>query len=503
MSKSRAIKYAQKALAILNADEKRLRKVDEYHQGQHVRPYTPRNASQEYRDLAERAVTNWMPNLVETPTNALFVDNIVRDEDGGTSATATTPEWAHWNRSTLNAIQHTVHYTALEFGHSFTCTEIEVRGKYKGKAITRGLSPLRTVALYQDARTDIEPVAAVYFRQFDARDALDPRDGFGIAHVWDDQDRYTLHFKGDEWVCKEVAKHGASVVPVTRFITHRDLEGRTWGVIEPMIPIQDRVNQTIFDLLIAQTYTSFVVRTVSGMAPPMKMRLDEDTGEQVPVLDENGNPIPDQQKLDAARWFYAEDPDVKFGSLPAGELTGFIAAAELAIQHLSALSSTPPHFLLGQIANISAEAMEAAETALSRKVEAFQTSFGESWERVMRIAAELEGEASADDLSLEVVWRDMGAGSLAQSADALGKFSDSLGIPKRGLWGRVPKVTKGELTRWEELRREDDIDGRLADQNIGRIQPLRQPARTTTFGATRDSEVTHEQPAAAPRGAAG
>lgn len=497
------IDYAKKALDALERDADRLKKIDEYYRGRHLKPYTPPNASQEFRDLSERAITNWCPNLVQTPAQALFVDNYRRDGIDPTGATDESPEWLHWQRSRLDAMQAPVYYSALKFGHSYTLTEKD----RNGRVTTKGLSTLRTVTLYDDPAVDLDPVAGVYFKRFASGTEAKQR---GHAIVWDERYRYEVWYDiGGRWglIPGSQRAHGASQVPVTRFHAYRDLEGRTWGVIEPLIPIQDRINQTIFDLLIAQTYTSFTVRYVTGMAPPMRMKKDE-YGEWVPEEDANGDPVPDAQAMNASRWFYAEDENVKFGHLPAGDLTGFIRAAELAVQHLSALSQTPPHFLLGQIANIAAEAMEAAETALSRKIEEFRTSFGESWERVMRIAAELDGDTeAADDFSGEVVWRDLGASSLAQSADALGKFAEALGIPKRGLWGRVPKASKSELALWELLRQEDDKEMQLMQAAMGRVgaQPaadpnapapqqtpppaptggVRQPSTPTQFAASR------------------
>jgi hypothetical protein len=152
-------------------------------------------------------------------------------------------------------------------------------------------------------------------------------------------------------------------------------------------------------------------------------------------------------------------------------LGGFIDSIDMSIRHLSAISQTPPHHLLGQIANLSAEALLAAETALSRKIEEFRKSFGESWERVFRVAAELDGNTeSAEDFSGEVLWRDMEMKSLAQSADGLGKLADSLGIPKRGLWSRVPNVTATEISEWEQIREDDDAELQLA-QAIRRATP--------------------------------
>lgn len=450
-----------KALEILTRDSERLSIVDRYLHGDHNRPYMPDGATGEYRLLAERAVTNLCQLVVETPSQALYVDGF---RSGGARANKDSFETKHWQASRLDQRQLPVHYAALAYGVSYTLTE---RNKKAGKTVTSGLSSLRTVVLYEDPTIDLDPVAAVYIRKHS--NEQDKRDG--EIWYWDGENKIVFASAYDGTGLKvkmQPEAHGASECPVTPFYAYRDLDGRAWGVIEPLIPLQDRLNQTIFDLLVAQTYTSFEVRTVTGMAPPMKMQQDED-GLMEPVLDENNNPIPDRQYLNASRWFYAEDEDVKFGSLPGGDLGGFIESAETAIRHLSAISQTPPHFLLGQIANISAEALEAAETALTRKVESFRQSFGESWERSMRIAAEIEGdETAASDEAGEALWRDMGASSLAQSADALGKFAEALEIPRRALWSRVPGATSGEVAEWEKIRREDDRELQLTQNLYGR-----------------------------------
>jgi hypothetical protein len=452
---------ARQLLATLDRDMPRLQRIDDYVQGQHDDPYMPAFADDEYRLLAKRSTSNWMPLLVGTPAQALYVDSFRRGRSVQAFQPAgPLPEWAHWQRSRLDARQAAVHRGALTFGHSFALTEKTRAGKVQ----TKGLSAMRTAALYEDPANDDTPYAALTVTRRPGGDTP------GVARMWDASTEYRVTFTAygdaDRVRVSVVRKHGASECPVTRFAAAVDLEGRTVGVVEPMIALQNRINQTVFDLLVAQTYASFKVRTATGMAPPIRRDAD---GE--PVLDDNGQPIPLPVNVNAKRFLFAEDPDVTFGSLAETPLGGFIDSIDMSIRHLSAISQTPPHHLLGQIANLSAEALLAAETALSRKIEEFRKSFGESWERVFRVAAELDGNTtSADDFAGEVLWRDMEMKSLAQSADGLGKLADSLGIPKRGLWSRVPNVTATEISEWEQIREDDDAELQLA-QSIRRATP--------------------------------
>ncbi|MFC0622826.1 phage portal protein [Kribbella deserti] len=465
---------AVQLLGILHTDRDRLERIDDYLHGRHDDPYMPPNSDDEYRLLAQRAVSNWMPLLVGTPAQALYVDDFRAGR-----ATPGRFEMNHWQTSRLDARQSAVYRGALTYGHAFTLTERTRKG-----VRSKGLSALRTSAVFEDPANDETPYAALIVTRMPT--SATP----GRARLFDGLREYAVSFKSytdERSILVSGGKlHGASECPVTRFAAAVDLEGRTVGVVEPMIPLQNRINQTVFDLLVAQTYGSVQVRTATGMAPPV--RRDPETGE--PVLDANGQRQPIPMNHNARRFLFAEDPDVRFGSLDATPLNGFIASIDMSIRHLAAVSQTPPHHLLGQIANLSAEALLAAETALARKITEFRNAFGESWERVFRLAAELDGRTdSAEDYSGEVLWRDMEQRSLAQASDALGKLAEALGIPRKGLWKRVPGVTSGEISEWETLAEEENADLQLA-------QALRR-ATGSGFGPELAPQLPGELPAAA------
>jgi hypothetical protein len=459
------IEIARQLLNIIVSDHDRMKRVDMYIHGFHDDPYMPDRADEEYKLLARRAVSNWIPLIIGTPCQAMYVDGFRRansaetekDSKGQPRVTPTdqTAEWDHWQRSRLDARQLAIHRGALAYGHSFALTEMGP----DGRTYTKGLSAMRTSAVFEDPGNDDVPYAALTITQYPKTDNKP-----GKALMWDSTYVYEVSFKSLHDLKKGLTvsagpAHGAEECPVTRFTASVDLEGRTVGVVEPMIPLQNRINQTVFDLLVAQTYGSFQVRTVTGMVPPNQ--IDPETGDE--ILDAYGQPIPVPINFNARRFMFAEDHEAKFGSLQGTALGGYIESIDMSIRHLAAVSQTPPHYLLGQIANLSAEALQAAETALSRKVEEFKHSFGESWERVFRLSAQMEGNAaSANDMHGEVVWRDMENKSLAQSADALGKMAEALGIPKRGLWKRVPNATEREIQEWEDLA-DQEPDVLLAD----------------------------------------
>jgi hypothetical protein len=456
-------------LGIINTDRDRLEYIDRYVNGTHDLPYMPVGADAEYRMLAERSITNFIPLFINTPAQALYLDSVRRGPGSATDATTNhrqeLPEWKHWQQSRLDGRQLAITRGALKFGHSFTLTELDRRSK---KVLTKGLSAMNTAAVYVDPANDIDPYAALTVTRYPNSAAKTEAGRTGTARLWDGAREYAVTFTSltdlDSVRVDQGVKHGLKECPVTRFSASVDLEGRTCGVVERVIQVQDRINQTVFDLMVAQTYGSFKVRWITGMAPPVmrwtQLAIDageapEGTEEGDVVVDPHGNPIPRPINMSASRYMFAEDENVKFGQLDETPLKGYIESLDMSLRHLSVLTQTPPHYLLGEIANLAAEALQAAETALLRMVEEYRKSFGESWERVFRLAAGLLGDTeAAEDYSTEVMWRDIEMRSLSATADALVKLKE-LGIPLMGLWNRVPEVTRGEIETWMRQREED------------------------------------------------
>lgn len=256
--------------------------------------------------------------------------------------------------------------------------------------------------------------------------------------VYDDMNVYYLNCDsvGSELTYIETREHNLGVCPVVRYANRMDLEGRTPGEVEPFIPLAARIDQTVFDRLVVQRYASWIVRTIAGMAKP---ETDEEVAAQ-------------KLRLQAEDILLAANPETKFGSLPATPLDGFIAANEADIRQLAAVSQTPAHEMLGQMANLSAEALAAARASLTAKVEERRYTFGEAHEQTLRLAAwVMKDEDGARDRKAQVRWRDTEIRSLAQAADALGKLATMLGVPVELLWEKVPGFSQQDVDRAKEI----------------------------------------------------
>ncbi|WP_411140256.1 phage portal protein [Streptomyces sp. x-80] len=440
---------ATRALEGLRHDRPRLDRIDAYMRGRHAGPYTPRNASKEYRLLAERSISNFLPMVVAAPSQALSVEGYHRS---GSSEDA--PEWrSGWQPNRLDERQAAVYRSAITYGHSFTV--VLPHKSDPTRPVIRAVSPRCMWAAYDDPAADEWPLYALELRR------LPGVEGSVEGWFYDETAVYRAEADEEKVTLSQKRLHGLGVCPVRRFAAQVDLEGRTTGAVEPLIPLQDRINQTVFDLLISQTYGSFKVRTVSGMTPPLKR--DPETGE--PLLDADGNPIARPVTADASRLLMAPDADTRFGTLDETPLTGFIESVGMSLRHLAVVSQVPPHNLgVGDMINLSAEALAATEAVMMRMVAEYKRSFGESWESDMRLSARIMGEREgAEDLASQVIWTDAESRSLSQTVDALGKARQMLDVPARALWSKIPGFTDTDRASWPEMAAEEDSSVRLAE----------------------------------------
>ncbi|MFI8452160.1 phage portal protein [Streptomyces erythrochromogenes] len=432
--------------------DEHLEEIDRYYRGKHAGPYMPRNANSEYKLLAERAVHNWLPWVVAAPLQNLQVDGFRPSTGKGTEV------WDVWQANRMDARQGIVHEGALVFGHSY----VAVVPDHDGPKMVP-ISAMRIWAAYDDPVSDEFPLYAVQIFNHPDSGTLER------ARYYDDREIVEITYKettgtfGETYTTPQVAgrkPHGFGVTPVVRFAASIDLLGRSVGLVQPLIPVCDRINQTWFDLLIAQTYGSFKVRYATGMAPPLD--IDPATGE-VRTDPETGEPLYRAVQFDPTRVMMAEDPDTKFGQLDETSLDGFLKSLELNVQHMAAVSQTPPHYLLGNMANLSADALAAAESALTRKVDALKQSFGEAWESVLRLAAKALGKTKlATDRKAQVVWRDTGSRSLAQTADAYGKLVQMVSVPPEALWDKLPGFSQTDVDRFHEYAEKADPAQKMA-----------------------------------------
>lgn len=406
----------------------------------------PQDAPKAMLSLARKASTNFLPLVVDTFSQVMKVDGYYTPGSADNAA-----PWQWWTQNRFGARQTGVHRAALQYGASYV---VVLPGRTPdGRDNTntprmRGVSPRAMTAVYQDPADDEWPIMAVevghdfvllYDEECRYRFGLEkpePRPGMAPAYsaIWGDS-RMTY---------VETEAHDVGVCPVVRYRDRMLLDGEEqFGIVEPLIRIQERIDETTFGMLVTQYFQAFRQRYIVGWVPESEQEYLRATASDV--------------------WTF-DDETVKVGELAGADPKAYIESKASAIRDLSAIGQVPAQNLgVDGISNISDATLAGLETGKDRKADEITTSFGESHEQALRLCAHIAGdEEAANDYTGEVRWKDSTARSFAQTIDGLGKLATMLGVPAELLWEDIPGWTQQKIDRAKDLSRRAGARDRVA-----------------------------------------
>jgi hypothetical protein len=431
---------------------------------------------QTFRKLLRESAANWCELVVNAVAERLQVTGF-RFAGAGASDLA----WQIWQASRMDADSRLVQTDALVTGQSFVLVQPDDDGDNPTGVCITAESPFEATVLY--APGDRRKRIAGY-----KRFGGDPQTywwpswigepSYGLTEVLITPDVIATWLPGGGSQGPVVEANPSGLVGMIELVP----QPRTWGPprseLNSAVSIQDRINTLIFNRLVAADYGSFRQIWATGV----KIARQVMTG-----TDPDGSPTQSTTYISpydigANRLLANENPAAKFGSFPESTLAGYLAAVDQDIRQLAAITQTPPHYLVGSMANLAADAIKAAEAGLVAKVEQRASFIGEGWEEVLRTAFAVLGHSAADDVEAEVLWRDFEVRSEGQLVDALMKMR-TLGVPIEVLW-RKWGASPQEIDQWRQLR--------VAELAGPQIAPGPAP------GITRVTGLTPAEPAAPP-----
>lgn len=482
------VALAKEALGALKDDADALEKIYQYCTGDHIKPFAPRDASDEIRATQNRSITNLIPLVTSHPSQVLRVEGYRRgtfgDPDKIVDDTLRFPdEWQDWQRNRLDARQHLIYETALKYGRTIVLADNVTSDKLQVDV----LPARRTIPFFRDPANDVRPQAVVILRRL-------PNNGRpGLIDVWDSTHFSQLVYDdtksdgGDFALAADPIAHEANGCPAVRYHCFIDDEGSVEGIVERVIAAQDRLNQSVFDTNILSSHGAFKVRTAAGLTPSYKT---DASGEL--LLDADNNPIPEPVQVSQARMLVSTNPDTKFNTLDETPMDGHLAAEDTSMRNFAITAQLPPHVFLGNLSNLSAEALDAAEVSFHRFIAYLQSQFSDSHEELFRIICELNGDAEgAESYGGEVRWASISLRSFAAWMDGLAKGVDSLQIPIEAAWAEYPEMSMQKLQTWRAMREKQMVE-----------QPF-EPVANLDASADREfgrAPVVTKQEAAAPSG---
>lgn len=457
ISQNEVTAIATATLTGRQAEQRRLAHISRYVRGRHDPPFAPRGVNAEYRWIMKKSRRNFLPLVVSVISQNLHVDGYRPTGSTANQVAApqqSNPQWEAFRANRMVSRQHGVHRSVIKFGSAYVVVLPGQLSTDEEQAqdvpVMRPVSPRRMTALYADDVDDEWPQLAVEVRQVQL-----PKGRSKIfVSVYDEVKRYILASQvmsgfgavdaynlqlaeaGDPLLNGQspISEHDLGICPVVRFLYEADLDGENdcSGEIEPIIPIQDQINFDTFNLMMSEQYAAIRQRWVTGMAP-----VDEQGRETAPF------------RPGVDRVWASEDPNTHFGEFGETPLAPFSSVREDGIRHMATVTQVPPYQLLGQIANMSAEALAAAKDGQDRHVDELKSVLTDSWRNTFRLEALARGDKEGwNDLFGTVVWRDTSTRAFSATIDGLTKVAQMLGVPAQELWAKIPGVNAEDVQAW-------------------------------------------------------
>ncbi len=438
-------------------DAPRFHRLESYWRGNPPMPHGNRRMRDAYRRLQRMARTNFGVLVAEAVLERLKVMGFRAGSDA--TEDADKAAWAWWQRCGLDADAGLVHRAAVVLSRAYVIV---------GDDPDEPGQPLVTV---EDPRQVIHESSPTNRRKVVA----------ALKTWWDDVENAQMavlylperiHYFRTEGVSVESAGQARElwrtqswtpdialdptgsvpnpdgVVPVVPFINRPDMRGEGLGEFEDVIDILDRINTVVLDRLVISAMQAYRQRWAKGV------KLTDEDGNDTTAFDPGADLL-----------WAVEDAEAQFGEFSVTDLTPLVKSIESDVQFLSAITRTPPHYILAGIVNASGDALSVAETGLTSKVGERQIEFGESWEAVYRLVGKRQSREIPYDA--EVLWKDPQFRSLTEMASASVQLKGA-DVPWRTRM-RLLDMTPAEIDRMEAERVQDAMTMAL-------MQPLLQPA---------------------------
>lgn len=440
---------------LLKALSDRARSIDvleAYYDGNHPLPGPPqrmeryREARDAFTNLSRMGVTNYVRLVADAPAERLLETGFRFGEP--TNLKNDTDAWRIWERNHLSADARTLRHNTFVTGqagmlvwpvnglaqitveHPRNVIVAYAAGSYRERAAALKTwvddDGIKRVVLYL-------PDKVYKYRSTTTTAQLET----GMPEAFEAWQPAT----DDTWPIK----NPLGVVPIIEFRANPSLKPSPFGggtsEFAGVLPIQDRINKTVFDRLVTAEYQAFRQRWAVGWTPDNPN--EGMTASMAHMLTFPPNP--------------ADEQPVQVGEFSQADFTGFLKGVEADVGAMAAITRTPTFYTLGaNISNISGDTLKALQAGHIAKCEAHRDNFTESDEEVLSLALLAEGNPRAADQMTMVIWRDIEHRTWAETADAVVKMQ-ALGVPREALWAMLPNVTPQDIERWKILAADEAL----------------------------------------------
>jgi hypothetical protein len=440
--------WAERLVAKLKQRRERVLRLERYYDGKHELAFATSRFREVFGWMLRSIHDNWCPLVVSAVEERLNVEGFRI----GDSREADSAAWDIWQRNQLDVQSQIAHTEALKLGDAAVIVWTDENER-----------PVITVEHPDHVCVEFDPanrnrrLAAVKWW----KDEVDGE----CATVYLPDGIYKLKRqrggrgrKAGGWVRREVEGEAwpipnpwnvVTVVPLVNMPSLRSQNGVS--EFEVILPKQDMANKLLADMMVAAEFSAFRQRWATGIEAEVEVDAE---GKAVEV-----NTL--QSAVD--RMFTTENEAAKFGEFSQTDLSNYVKAIEMLVQHIASQTATPPHYLLNTGVLPSGESLRAAEAPLVAKARRRQRTFGGAWEEVMRVAFLVSGDQRlGEGVVIETIWSDPENRTESEHIDAITKLK-ALNVPDEVLWEKTGAFTQAEIDRFRGLAAETALLAALAE----------------------------------------
>jgi hypothetical protein len=211
-------------------------------------------------------------------------------------------------------------------------------------------------------------------------------------------------------------KGAPDTVPVFHFANRAPVNGYGSSELRDVVPIQNALNKTMMDLLVAMEFAAF----------PQRVLIDVDTDD--PEVERQLERF--QAGIDRliSLWGVDGEGRPRIDEFSAADVGQYVKPINLFDTIISRVSKVPVHYLQLSGDFPSGAALRTAEAPFVAKIEDMQRRFGPVWARMMRYALRLSGVETGAGL-LKVNWQTAAPLSEHEQLEMMVTRRRDLGLP--------------------------------------------------------------------------
>lgn len=389
------------AITTFKSNSEKYRKAERYYRGDHDLAFATEKFKNAFGAMFREFALNLCPAVCDAVRDKLKVREF-RVEQGGSAAA--TEAWRIWQMNRMGRRSGEVHKEAVKNGDAYVIVWPNAAGEatiYPNKAgvctvVYDEETPGRVLWAAKHWRTPDKRVRLNLFYPDRIEKYVSKGEceagipeakeftAYAEDRIQNTEDRMGSQEKRAGMPALPV-KEGSfripnpyGIVPVFHFANNADIGANGRSELEAAMPVQDAMNKSVLDMLVAMEFASYRQRWAAGI----EIEYGDD-----------GKPVP-PFKAGVDHLWITENPEARFGDFEAANLEQFLKVKDSFRLDMACVTGTPMYYFMQVSGDFpSGEALKKAESRFIAKVRDRQESFGQVWEDAMAFALMVEGKA--------------------------------------------------------------------------------------------------------------